>query len=243
MDPAVRHKLAEINRAFYAAFAGEFARTRQSWPPGFHRILPYLKSAANVVDVGCGNGRLLRFLAEVGGWRGSYLGVDASPGLLAVAAEAARGLHGVQARFQLGDLLAPHWSRDLRFPAPQAVAALAVLHHVPGAAARVRLLAECGQVLAPGGMLVVSTWQFVSAPRLRRLIQPWSRAGLAEQDVEPGDYLLSWGQGQAGLRYCAALGREALLRLAEEAGLQPVDTFYADGAEGDLNLYGVFSPA
>jgi hypothetical protein len=58
--------------------------------------------------------------------------------------------------------------------------------------------------------------------------------------VEPGDYLLSWGAGAAGQRYCAAIGEDGLRDLAADAGLAAVETFYADGREGNLNLYGVF---
>ena len=81
---STRSALAELNRAFYAKFADDFARTRRGWPPGFERILPHLRPAANVLDVGCGNGRLLAFLIERG-WRGRYLGLDSSAGLLAEA--------------------------------------------------------------------------------------------------------------------------------------------------------------
>jgi SAM-dependent methyltransferase len=86
MDETIRSALAEINRTFYAGFAGDFARTRRGWPLGFERILPHLRSAANVLDVGCGNGRLLPFLTGHG-WCGHYLGIDGSASLLASAEE------------------------------------------------------------------------------------------------------------------------------------------------------------
>jgi SAM-dependent methyltransferase len=89
MDETTRSALAELNGAFYANFAGDFARTRRGWPLGFERILPHLWPAANVLDVGCGNGRLLTFLTERG-WRGHYLGADNSAGLLSAAQTAAQ---------------------------------------------------------------------------------------------------------------------------------------------------------
>ena len=121
-----------------------------------------------------------------------------------------------------------------------AIALLAVLQHIPGADGRGHTLADCASLLAPGGRLVVSTWQFMSAPRLRARVLPWSTIGLSEADVEPGDYLLSWGEGASGRRYCAFIQRDELCALAESAGLETVETFYADGHEGNLNLYGVY---
>ena len=207
--------------------------------------------AANVADLGCGNGRLLSFLAERG-WRGRYLGVDSSAELLAIADAEARRLNpsaaAIHAHFHRAELA----SLDLAAPFAladefgrgewDAVTALAVLHHIPGKAHRAGLLAACADLLRPGGVLVVSTWQFLTAARLNARILPWELAGVRPEDVEPGDYLLPWGATAAGQRYCAAINAEALGELAVSArtGLAHEATFYADGHEGNLNLYGVF---
>jgi SAM-dependent methyltransferase len=123
---------------------------------------------------------------------------------------------------------------------PDAIVCLAVLHHIPGGDCRARLVKECAGLLPPAGMLILSSWQFLSAPRLQACILPWATVGLTDEDVERGDYLVAWGAGAAGQRYCAAIGRDELSDLAEKAGLSPVETFYADGHEGNLNLYGAF---
>ncbi len=237
--------LRALNREFYARFADPFARTRRSWPPGFALILPHLRSAANVLDLGCGNGRLLRFLAAHG-WSGDYLGVDNSAGLLAEAAQAAAGYPTLRARFLLADLMDAHWPQQLAASGaaedrwrPDAIACLAVLHHIPGAANRVRFLAGCRSLLAPAGRLIVSTWQFMTSPRLRRRVLPWETVGLRAADLEPGDYLVAWGEGAAGHRYCAFIDLEGLHVLASKAGLEISETHYADGHEGNLNLYAV----
>ncbi len=242
------HALFDLNRAFYASFAGDFAATRRGWPPGFMRILPYLSPAANVLDVGCGNGRLLAFL-RAAGWLGAYVGVDSSTGLLA----AAEALALPNARFVLADLLANDWPRDaasrlkprfqddLQIPTPEAIVCLAVLHHIPGRANRVQFLAQCARLLPADGRLILSTWQFMTSPRLRKRVLPWATVGLSEKDVEPGDYLVAWGQAAAGRRYCAFIPEAELASLTGEAGLTPSTLFHADGHEGNLNLYGVFT--
>jgi SAM-dependent methyltransferase len=254
MKPEIRTALLELNRAFYTRFAGEFARTRRTWPPGFDRILPYLLPAASVLDLGCGNGRLLSFLVDRG-WRGGYVGVDGSRELLAEAQAAASAatasVPGIEPCFTYADPLPPGWlntvcipgspnetaSDDYRWPA---IACLAVLHHMPGTEARARFMREAAELLAPSGKLVISTWQFMTSARLRERVLLWETAGLREEDVEPGDYLVSWGEGAAGHRYCTFIDRDALDSLAAQAGLSPVDAFYADGYEGNLNLYGVY---
>jgi tRNA (uracil-5-)-methyltransferase TRM9 len=239
MDLKTCALLADLNRTFYATFAGDFARTRRGWPPGFDLILSYLPPGANVLDLGCGNGRFLAFLAARG-WRGSYLGVDNDPQLLNLAHEVAPHSPAVEASFLQADLLDPAWPATLAGKRPNRIICLAVLHHIPGRSNRKRFVTGCAALLPPGGLLILSTWQFLSADRLRARILPWATIGLSSEDVEPGDYLLAWGQGGMGYRYCASIDQTELCAMAAEAGLTHTKAFYADGKEGNLNLYGIF---
>ena len=106
-----------------------------------------------LLDVGCGNGRLLTFLSERG-WHGRYLGIDGSAWLLTAAEENLDSTHAM-AGFRHADLRSPQWAASLTGFVPDAIACLAVLHHVPGAAHRARLVAECAELLRPGGALKV----------------------------------------------------------------------------------------
>ncbi len=245
MRPETCAALLELNRRFYAQFAGDFARTRRSWPPGFERILPYLVSAASIVDLGCGNGRLVHFLVARG-WRGHYLGVDSSAALLAIAEAAAPRAPMVDCRFRQLELVAAdptqptHLADAVGAAAWEAVTALAVLHHIPGRPQRLTFLTACADLLRPGGVLILSTWQFLTTPRLTTRLLPWETIGIRPEEVEPEDYLLAWGAGAAGRRYCAAIDEAALGELAAAAGLTCLECFRADGHEGNLNLYGLF---
>lgn len=239
MDSKTCKLLADLNRGFYSAFADDFARTRRGWPPGFDLILSYLAPGANVLDLGCGNGRFAAFLAARG-WRGGYLGVDNDPHLLGLARAAAPPWPGGDAAFSQADLLDPVWPKNISGTQPDCIVCLAVLHHIPGRRNRVRFLSGCAELLAADRLLVLSTWQFLGSGRLRSRILSWSTIELDSTDVEPGDYLISWGKEAAGRRYCAAIDAAELTALATEAGLALVDSFFSDGKEGNLNLYGVF---
>jgi len=195
--------------------------------------------------MGCGNGRLLAFLADAG-WRGDYCGLDSSEALIAIAAPQSAGKAGITSRFLRAELTTCDSHQPLAWADPlgrerwDAVTVLAVLHHVPGATQRARLLAACADLLRPGGILIASTWQFLGTTRLSTRILSWESAGLRSKDVEPGDTLLPWGENAAGQRYCAAIDEDALRGLGEAAGLTPLELFFSDGHERNLNLYGVF---
>lgn len=240
MRPQTAAALLALNRQFYARFAGEFSRTRRSWLPGFNRILPYLRNGFNVLDLGCGNGRFLVFLDE-NAWTGRYTGLDSSESLLADARAAATQRPRIPASFVLADLFAAGWPQTIEKTGPfDALVSLAVLHHIPGRDNRIAFLARCAHLLPPAAPLVVSTWQFITSERLKKRMVPWETTGIQQEDVEPGDYLMGWGEGSSGTRYCASIDEPELEAMAAEAGLTTWDTFFSDGHEGNLNLYGVF---
>ncbi|MDD4867942.1 MAG: class I SAM-dependent methyltransferase [Mycobacterium sp.] len=120
------------------------------------------RSAGFVVEVGCGTGRLVEFLARRGH---RVLGIDIAAEMLAVAATRVPG------RLVRADVL--------RLPLPDAVAdvaiALATLEFTDATTA----LAELARITRPGGRVVVlalnprSPWGLLDRPRLRT---PYSAA-------------------------------------------------------------------
>jgi hypothetical protein len=75
---------------------------------------------------------------------------------------------------------------------------------------------------------------------MRRKIVDWSEASIAEEMLEPGDYLLDWKRGGRGLRYCHLVDEAEVERLAAESGIHLRETFRAGGREGNLSLFAIF---
>jgi 2-polyprenyl-3-methyl-5-hydroxy-6-metoxy-1,4-benzoquinol methylase len=170
-----------------------------------------------------------------------YTGLDASPQLIALARERADSFVGMKTEFRVVDLADPDWTEPVRGGWFTAVLALAVFQHVPSLALRTQLISQAATLLSPGGALLMSSWQFTSSERMRRKIVSWSDVGIDETELEPGDYLLDWKYGEPGYRYCHLLSEGEILALATAAGLELMETFRADGREGNLNLYAVLS--
>lgn len=233
MREAVVERLLRLNREFYEGLAEPFARSREEPQPGFYRLLEALpRPAVRVLDVGCGEGRFGRFLSEHQALA-EYTGVDFSTALLHRAEE------GVDGRFVQRDLSRPDCLEGLGDY--EVVACLAALQHIPGRANRARLLRQMKERLVAGGRIFLSTWQFLDSPRQRRKVVGWEAVGLDAAAVEPGDYLLSWQRGGAGLRYVCFIDAGETAALAQESGLQILEQFRSDGREGDLNLYTVLA--
>ncbi len=225
MNDATIKRLNAINRRFYETTATAFDETRGRPWPGWDRLLPYLRTPLTVLDVGCGNGRFGRFLADRLSGPLRYHGLDSSPALLARAAAA---LAGVEARLDLWNAIEqplPEEEYDL-------VALFGVLHHIPAARRRRDFARALAARVAPGGLLVFTTWRFCEQPRFRERIVPWPEG----YEVERGDYLLDWRRGAHALRYCHYADDAEQAALVAATGLSEVETFRADGG---LNVYSV----
>lgn len=237
MDAKIAAKLIELNRSFYAEFAGAFSETRQRLQPGVQRLSGTIPAQARLIDLGCGNGELLHTLRQAG-YVGDYLGIDFSPELLAQA----RLVESLKehSEFVLADLTRLEEDVSLQDGIFDVALAFAVFHHLPGKETRWRLLEVIRRILKPDGQLLLSNWQFLNSPRLSNRIQPWETIGLSSLEVETGDYLLDWRRGGTGLRYAHQFTPDELFSLAGESGFKVVETFFSDGEAGKLGLYQVW---
>jgi len=234
MNDSVAQQLLALNRTFYDQVAEPFADSRTRPQPGFSFLLEHLpKPCPTLLDLGCGEGRLGRFLLAHNAI-GQYTGVDFSSALLEIAAANTSGI------FIERDLTQPGCldGLDTGFTA---IACLAALQHIPGRASRIGLLQEMRAHLAEHGRVLLSTWQFTESERQQRKIVSWSEVGLSAKDVETRDYLLTWQRGKEAYRYVRLIDAEETISLAHEAGFQVLHQFRSDGKEGNLGLYSVLA--
>lgn len=235
-------RLLALNREFYADFAEHFAASRSVSDPALTSILPYMPSRARILDVGCGNGRLATLLdRERPG--SQYVGVDATPELIHEARSQVDQLAHTDTTFRVVDVTRQNWTGGLPYVPYDCVVVLAVLHHIPGFRLRVQVVGEIATVLKPAGHVVLSTWQFLAHPRMRRKIVDWGEVDIDNDELDPGDYLLDWRRGGYGLRYCHMIDEEEVKELAAASGLVVRETFRAGGREGDLSLFSILDPA
>ena len=235
MNSAIAERLLAINREFYNHFGDSFSATRQRLQPGVNKIMETIHVDVSVLDLGCGNGHFLHELIRRG-HQAPLLGVDFSLPLL----RNAESTLGVEFReVDLTQLpvfsdqlsVTGHWSLITSF---------ATLHHIPSTEIRLDILRTVKKLLKPGGKLILSNWQFLNSEKLKARIQPWSRVGLSDEDVDEGDYLLDWRSGGEGLRYAHHFSAEELLGLGGQAEMSLSESFLSDGENGRLGLYQIW---
>jgi SAM-dependent methyltransferase len=241
MNTSTARRLIRLNRAFYDQFAAEFAATRAALSPGMRRALGTLHECRSLLDLGCGDGRVGRYLAagRVPNRVTCYRGVDGSQRLLdQFATGASRPLPRDFVCTQ-ADMASANWHRHpaLGTRPFEAAVCFAALFHVPGPRRRLRLLRAMHSRLVPEGRAAVSVWQFLHVPRIRRKVVPWKTIGLTADQVDRGDLLLDWRRGGCGWRYVHHFEPAELEELCHRAGFSVVESYRSDGATGDMSLF------
>jgi len=144
----------------YNAIAKEFSCSRSFPWKEFEDFLPYYKEDFEVLDLGCGNGRLFKFLEEKG--VKTYVGVDNSSELLGLAKKQNPG-----AEFLLKDI-SEKLILNKKF---DAIFAIASFHHLPKKD-QLRALKNWKKLLKPGGYLFMTNWNLWQV----RFFWSWLRA-------------------------------------------------------------------
>lgn len=190
-------RLREKVKQDYNSIAEEFSKSRAHDWREFDCFLSYLKPGMKVLDVGCGNGRLLNFLD---GWKVEYTGYDQSEALIQLARKKFPG-HA----FEIHDM-AELPDTDEKW---EAIFMIASFHHLP-ASDQKKTLRWIRAHLAPGGVLLMTNWNLYQwrfwAAWLRNLLWPkWGFKGLE----------IPWNNGVK--RYYYAFTPRQLRRLLHRA--------------------------
>jgi SAM-dependent methyltransferase len=250
MDPITVSALARLNTGFYDRFAESFSRTRQTPWPGWARVLEtwrQLRStspadeAPSILDLGCGNGRFGVWLGEVSDDPHDYTGVDSSARLIEMVPSTLADREGGRTELVVADLVFDDLDEHLGQRFFDLITLFGLLHHVPSFARRRSLLESLKQRLAPDGLMALTFWQFADHERFRRRVMDWEEYNRSASEpidpanLEPGDYLLRWEE--TACRYCHYADPSEAAKLVESLNLEVVESFRADGAGSNLNLY------
>jgi N-acetylglucosaminyldiphosphoundecaprenol N-acetyl-beta-D-mannosaminyltransferase len=204
-------KLLEEVRETYDTIAADFDRTRQRVWPEFDKFTDYLPSEAKILDIGCGNGRLLKYLKDKD--YHSYLGVDNSKELLELAKEQHSGKKD---HFKVGDqtgIPVEDGSHDVVF-------SIAALHHIPSRALQLKAMGECHRALTPNGVLLLTVWDLYRWKSLPYYFHAFIRSIFTLGNYSRRDLFVPWGKKNPKMRYCYAFMMPELRELLSDAGFE-----------------------
>jgi len=153
--PRTAERILALNKTTYNKIAAQFSQTRKKplWPE-LYQFKQYIKDNDKILDIGCGNGRLLELFDDV---RVDYIGIDTSQKLLDQAQKNVKNFNS-KIKFIQGDMLKLNVGNNFF----DAVFMIASLHHLP-ARYHAKALKEAYRVLKQGRHLLMTNfnlWQF-----------------------------------------------------------------------------------
>jgi len=217
MKQEIAQKILQENVTGYNRIARHFSQTRKFPWSDFKFFKQYINMGNDVLDAGCGSGRLYEFLADQ---NINYSGIDSSQELINIAQK-----NYPQANFSVGDITNLPFS-DNKF---NAIYCIATLHHIPGQKFRQQAVKEFSRVLKPNGYLILTNWNLCNLNWWPTHLIFSLKKILGQNNLDWKDIQKPWknpqGETQAN-RYLHAFTKCEMKKLLHKNGFQIVKQFY-----------------
>lgn len=234
MTEETARKLLDMTAESYRKISQPFSDTRNRvWTDckAFDRIV---KAGSRVLDAGCGNGKLVPWLADK--HLATYVGVDLNPHFIGIAKEryAQEKYH-----FFEGDLLALDRHPSLSSSVFDVALCIAVLHHFSSERMRLTVLKNLRSRLPAGGVLAMTNWNFFQIVGASKSVWKQAMRRTTEQalyaqfpDMSWRDLLTHWkGADRDEILYYHAFTPTEINRLCVRAGFTHVRSWYGSYGE------------
>jgi len=214
MKSSIALRILAKNKELYDQIAADFAETRNKIWPEFEYFKGYLANGQDILDLGCGNARLLELLKD---YKIKYLGIDFSAKLIDEAKQSWPNFN-----FIVGDIL------DLNLKEKyDLVFLIATLHHIPSQRLREKVLLNVKSVLKPNGKLLMTNWNLWQKRYLKYIIKytllkiSESENGIEDilpEDLDLQDVFIPWQKKHQ--RYIHAFTENNIAHLLKKTGFE-----------------------
>ena len=222
MNQKTAKKLLKKTRKDYTKIADHFAETRKYIWPEFKKFLAYLKSGDKVLDVGCGNGRLLQLFYDM---PIDYIGIDSCPELIE---QAKKKWHRPNRKIQF--TVADAVDLDFEEGSFDAVFCLATLHHIPGKEMQEKVIANIKRVVKKNGYVFITVWNLWQKKYRGYIWKNNFKKIIFLSKFDFNDFLLPWKNPDGKImatRYCHAFKKEELESLLVSSGLKIIQSGFS----------------
>lgn len=219
MDKKTADNLLKIVHDNYNEIAADFniSRKKEIWPE-IVRLAGNVKEGDKVLDLGCGNGRLLEVFKDK---KVEYLGLDNSEELIKLAK-----VNYPDNKFFVADILDLENIKDLKF---NHIFCLATLQHLPSKELRVKAVLEMKKHILDGGQIIISNWNMWTKNKYRTLVfKSFLNKVIGNNQLEFGDILFPWKNSQGEItseRYYHAFRKRELSKLARQAEFNDINIY------------------
>lgn len=224
MKKETAQALLKLSQEEYDEYASEFSSSRQFFWDELKFLKEYANSGDNLLDIGCGNGRLSDMFENK---NIRYTGVDFSKELI----EIAKKERGKNKRFiQANALKLPF--KDNSF---DTVFSIAVLHHIPSKENRKKFLSEAHRVLKPNGICVLTVWNTLQWRFIKIHKKHFLDKIRGLSDLDFGDMIIPFGKNKRK-RYVHTFTKRELQKLFKRNNFSNISIQEVKRESGYSNL-------
>lgn len=203
-------KILQETEIGYDMMSQKFSETRKFFWRGMEFIGDYAKDGDNILDFGCGNGRLVELFSNK---NIKYFGVDVSQKLIDIAKNKYpdEGLHFQ--KISGSDSLA---FADNFF---NSVYSIAVFHHLPKEQAK-KMAQELFRITKSDGHIIITAWNLYQKNYIKNIFKNWLGKLVGESELDWKGCYISFknNEGKIFQRYHHAYTKKELKNIFSRVG-------------------------
>lgn len=212
MDQETAEKILKETEAGYDLISGKFSQTRKYFWRGLEFIAGYVKNGDNVLDFGCGNGRLLELFSNK---KIDYYGTDVSEKLIGLAQQ-----KYASARFFKTNPSQTSLAFTDNFF--NTVYSIAVFHHFPSKKYREDVARELYRVTKKDGHIIITVWNLYQKKYIKNILCNWKNKIFGKSSLDWNDCYISFtdNEGKKFQRFHHVFIKMELKKLFSSAGFE-----------------------
>lgn len=211
-----------MNTNLYSKHAEEFSKTRVKPWDGWAQFMG--KNLGSVLDIGCGNGRFLKFLIDYKIEFKDYIGIDSSGELLEISRKRYSKIQN--AKFEMIDIEDDTLNN---FSHPfDTIVLFGVMHHLRKFKIRREIFKNLYNILNKNGLISVTFWNFSNR----------IRDGKNFKNLGDNDFIITFGNNGAE-RFAHFYNHDEIkeiIKFIQSIGFNIENTFESDSKNLYVNL-------
>jgi len=223
MEKEYAEYLLKKTKEDYDLIAEEFSQTRGFLWEELKTFKDLVKDEEKVLDLGCGNGRLLELLQDK---KIEYVGLDNSQKLIEIAKEK-------HPNFQF--LVADAFSLPFLENSFDKVFSISVFHHIPSEEFRLKFLEEIKRILRPKGILILTVWNLWQKRYFLLLLKFSILKLFFRSRLDVKDIFIPWGKKID--RYFHCFTKSEIEKLIKKVNLKILNSGKLKSQSGRHHLY------
>ncbi len=237
MDPKTANKILNKVKEDFDEIAEKFAQTREKIQPEILFLKNYITDGENVLDIGCGSGRLYKLFSDK---RIYYFGVDFSKRLIDIAKRKYLP-DPTENKEESFDKTFPTFLRVNALSLPfedgffDKIFCIAVLHHIPSEEKRIEFLKEIKRVLRRRGELHLTVWNLWTRKYIPKILKEGIKKLFGKSKLDYCDIFIPFDRKTQRYYHCFRKGE--LKRIFKKAGFQIKEIKKLKRGRRSFNIY------